>query len=152
MKDLPELAKLNPSQKRTIVSVTRACLEAPAQPRISLVQVLLLHRLLSYPHLVQGPPGTGKSSTLCGLVLHMLYSRLQGENLDSMPRLLVTAPSNAAVDELALKLMKIRKQLPEKIRFRMVRWVPRLLFLPLTLTAQVRDGEEHGAGCGGKKL
>ena len=106
IKDLPQLQKLNSSQRRTIVSVSRACLEGPEVPKVSLVQ---------------GPPGTGKSSTLTGLVLHLLYSRLQGERLDSMPRLLVVAPSNAAVDELAIKLIEARGMMPEKLRFRLVR-------------------------------
>ena len=57
IKDLPSLSGLNPSQRRVIVSVTRAVMEDPFEPRLSLVQ---------------GPPGTGKSSTITGLILQVL--------------------------------------------------------------------------------
>ena len=52
----------------------------------------------------------------------MLYSR--GVSLDSMPRVLVVAPSNAAVDELARKLIIVQKSIKEAGKipsFRMVR-------------------------------
>ena len=107
IKDLPSLSGLNPSQRRVIVSVTRAVMGDPLEPKLSLVQ---------------GPPGTGKSSTITGLILQVLYSR--GVSLDSMPRVLVVAPSNAAVDELARKLIIVQKSIKEAGKipsFRMVR-------------------------------
>jgi hypothetical protein len=39
----------------------------------------------------------------------------------SAPRILVVAPSNAAVDELALKLIAVRSGLPENKRFNILR-------------------------------
>ena len=107
IKDLPSLSGLNPSQRRVIVSVTRAVMENPLEPKLSLVQ---------------GPPGTGKSSTITGLILQVLYSRAVSP--DSMPRVLVVAPSNAAVDELARKLIIVQRSIKEAGKippFRMVR-------------------------------
>jgi hypothetical protein len=37
------------------------------------------------------------------------------------PRILVVAPSNAAVDELALKLIAVKSQMPEDKRFHILR-------------------------------
>ena len=106
IKDFHNLSKLNSVQKRSIVSIARNCISEPQSVNVSLLQ---------------GPPGTGKSSTIVGLLLQILYASLRGMNRETFPRILVVAPSNAAVDELARKLISVRKQLPEKIRFRMVR-------------------------------
>jgi tRNA(Met) C34 N-acetyltransferase TmcA len=38
-----------------------------------------------------------------------------------LPRILITAPSNAAVDELVRKLMDKRQQMPSEERFNMMR-------------------------------
>lgn len=38
-----------------------------------------------------------------------------------MPRILIVAPSNAAVDEVAKKLLALRGEIPENIRFQLVR-------------------------------
>ncbi|KNC26102.1 hypothetical protein FF38_09102, partial [Lucilia cuprina] len=51
--------------------------------------------------LIQGPPGTGKTKTVISLIC-ALYSKGTG---DKKRKLLVCAPSNAAVDELAMRLM-----------------------------------------------
>merc|ERR1719429_748238 len=107
IKDVPALSKLNFVQKRTVVSVSRACFTDPESPGISLIQ---------------GPPGTGKSSTITGLLCQMLYSRMKNNAKETFPRALVVAPSNAAVDELAKKLISVRKHLPEQVsKFRLVR-------------------------------
>jgi len=108
IKDVPQFSEncLNPLQKRSVVSMARACLSEPSTPKVCLMQ---------------GPPGTGKSSTITGLVLQILYSGMEGGKRNSMPRILVVAPSNAAVDELALKLLAARRSLPENIKFRLIR-------------------------------
>eukprot|EP00092_Neocalanus_flemingeri_P033322 GFUD01036237.1.p1 GENE.GFUD01036237.1~~GFUD01036237.1.p1 ORF type:complete len:1656 (+),score=684.01 GFUD01036237.1:182-4969(+) len=106
VKDVPQLASLNKVQKRSIVSMARACISEPETPRVCLMQ---------------GPPGTGKSSTITGLVLQILYSAMEGGQRDSMPRILIVAPSNAAVDELTLKLVATKNHLPQSIRFRLIR-------------------------------
>ena len=104
--DVAQLTSLNKVQKRSMVSMARACLSEPSNPKVCLMQ---------------GPPGTGKSSTITGLVLQILYSRMEGGQRHTMPRILIVAPSNVAVDELAVKLMATRSSLPESIRFRLIR-------------------------------
>ncbi|KAI5896492.1 uncharacterized protein SCHCODRAFT_01200004 [Schizophyllum commune H4-8] len=59
--------------------------------------------------LIQGPPGTGKTSTICGLVSAYLYEANRRitrpmENDPNQPRILLCAPSNAAIDEVAFRL------------------------------------------------
>ncbi|KIJ64432.1 hypothetical protein HYDPIDRAFT_187805 [Hydnomerulius pinastri MD-312] len=66
--------------------------------------------------LIQGPPGTGKTSTICGLVEAFLVQRPRattsihaGRNsaqVDKGPiqKILLCAPSNAAIDEVASRL------------------------------------------------
>ncbi|KAH8920763.1 hypothetical protein BT69DRAFT_1336149 [Atractiella rhizophila] len=55
--------------------------------------------------LIQGPPGTGKTSTIVGLVGAFLFeNKLCGRPVGRKPKLLLCAPSNAAVDEVAKRL------------------------------------------------
>ncbi|KAF8270773.1 SEN1 N terminal-domain-containing protein [Lactarius quietus] len=62
--------------------------------------------------LIQGPPGTGKTSTICGLVQAFLSSRPQlistngtRQTDKTVPKkILLCAPSNAAIDEIANRL------------------------------------------------
>jgi len=106
IKDVPSLKHLNSLQKKVVVSVTRACLLEPTQPKICLVQ---------------GPPGTGKSRTITGIIIQFLFSR--GNNSEPAPRILVVAPSNAAVDELAIKLMAAKEEMsgPAKEKLNILR-------------------------------
>ncbi|TFK91118.1 hypothetical protein K466DRAFT_515953 [Polyporus arcularius HHB13444] len=58
--------------------------------------------------LIQGPPGTGKTSTICGLVQLYLSRRSRaigrpGEK-ETPKKILLCAPSNAAIDEIAFRL------------------------------------------------
>ncbi|CCM01866.1 uncharacterized protein FIBRA_03937 [Fibroporia radiculosa] len=66
--------------------------------------------------LIQGPPGTGKTSTICGLV-HAFLSRrpkpatlvavgrtTNMPNKEPVKKVLLCAPSNAAIDEIAFRL------------------------------------------------
>ncbi|XP_035228434.1 uncharacterized protein LOC118200583 [Stegodyphus dumicola] len=54
--------------------------------------------------LLQGPPGAGKTHTIIGLIEEIL-------NCNSIKgKILITAPSNAAVDEIGLRLVKLSKQ------------------------------------------
>lgn len=53
--------------------------------------------------LIQGPPGTGKTQTLLGIISSFLLSKnFSGEK----QRLLVCAPSNSAIDEIAFRAIK----------------------------------------------
>ncbi|KAF9454791.1 hypothetical protein P691DRAFT_804153 [Macrolepiota fuliginosa MF-IS2] len=65
--------------------------------------------------LIQGPPGTGKTSTICGLVSLALAKRSRpavpiqvGHHAASeqppLPKVLLCAPSNAAIDEIARRI------------------------------------------------
>lgn len=62
--------------------------------------------------LIQGPPGTGKTSTICGLAGHFLATRTSaavplrpGETARAVKqKLLICAPSNAAIDEVAKRI------------------------------------------------
>ena len=98
--------QLNDVQKRSIVGISRACLTDPAVPKICLMQ---------------GPPGTGKSTTIGGLTLQLLYSGMRDRRRESMPRILIVTPSNAAVDQVAKKLLALRGKIPEDVRFQLVR-------------------------------
>lgn len=77
--------------------------------------------LVEYPHwgaeLALSPPGTGKTSTICGLVSRFISHRATPINVperqDSPPKakLLICAPSNAAIDEIAGRLMNMAKKM-----------------------------------------
>ncbi|EEB08752.1 helicase sen1 [Schizosaccharomyces japonicus yFS275] len=64
--------------------------------------------------LVQGPPGTGKTKTILGIVSALLTSGGQGRRFDApgqngntqpgTKKVLICAPSNAAIDEILLRL------------------------------------------------
>lgn len=53
-------------------------------------------------YLIQGPPGTGKTNVIKNVVLQLLYGKHKLKN----GCILLVAPSNAAVDQLVLKLVK----------------------------------------------
>ncbi|XP_023556032.1 probable helicase senataxin isoform X2 [Octodon degus] len=62
--------------------------------------------------LIHGPPGTGKSKTIVGLLFRLLTENQRGGHSDEnsnakikQNRVLVCAPSNAAVDELMKKII-----------------------------------------------
>jgi senataxin len=61
--------------------------------------------MVPYFFVFQGPPGTGKSTTIAAMVVQ-LFARWRATVLKDgpLPRVLITAPSNAAVDELVIKL------------------------------------------------
>jgi hypothetical protein len=52
--------------------------------------------------LIQGPPGTGKTHTILGIISAFLLSTGYAAN---RPKVLVCAPSNAAIDELARRVV-----------------------------------------------
>ncbi|TFK27976.1 hypothetical protein FA15DRAFT_612773 [Coprinopsis marcescibilis] len=66
--------------------------------------------------LIQGPPGTGKTSTICALVSRFMSQRphkitipgkiaQKGETEEPKKKILICAPSNAAIDEIAQRLL-----------------------------------------------
>lgn len=91
---------LNPKQIEAVYRVTETVLKKEAK--------------LCF---IQGPPGTGKSKVIVNLVTQILHG--EHTNRKSL-RILVCAPSNAAIDEIVLRLLEIRSKLKKK-RFNMVR-------------------------------
>ncbi|XP_039134628.1 regulator of nonsense transcripts 1 homolog isoform X1 [Dioscorea cayenensis subsp. rotundata] len=70
---------------------------APGLPELNASQVFAVKSVLQKPiSLIQGPPGTGKTVTSASIVYHMAK---QGQG-----QVLVCAPSNVAVDQLAEKI------------------------------------------------
>ncbi|KAJ8713537.1 hypothetical protein PYW07_013907 [Mythimna separata] len=96
-------ATLNPSQLTAVSSSVSAALSD--KPSIQMVQ---------------GPPGTGKSSVICAIVMTYFYNG-QVKKLQNRGKILICATSNAAVDGLVVRLLKLRQSLPKPERFRMVR-------------------------------
>ncbi|XP_052754887.1 uncharacterized protein LOC113521371 [Galleria mellonella] len=70
--------------------------------------------------MIQGPPGTGKSSVICAIIMTYFYNEY-GKRQQNRGKILICATSNAAVDELVIRLLNIRQNLPKQERFRMVR-------------------------------
>ena len=69
-------------------------------------QTNALRQVLTRPlALIQGPPGTGKTVTSATLVYHLVQQNLAAQSQDNVKRqVLVTAPSNVAVDQLVEKI------------------------------------------------
>jgi senataxin len=67
-------------------------------------------------NLIQGPPGTGKTKTICSLVAHFIQTRIDaavpiragqaGAGANIKKKILLCAPSNAAVDEVARRVFE----------------------------------------------
>ncbi|XP_015187685.1 PREDICTED: helicase sen1 [Polistes dominula] len=94
---------LNTKQLEAVCKVTNAVFQK--EPKICLIQ---------------GPPGTGKSRVIINIITKILYGNNGYQNNKSPLRILVCAPSNAAIDEIVLRLLAIRATIKEK-RFKMVR-------------------------------
>ena len=90
IKEQPAIKNLNEVQSRVVKSVARMCTTNIMDPQLALIQ---------------GPPGTGKTSTIAGLILQIVH-RWSVVCGNGPIRILVTAPSNAAVDEIARRLMR----------------------------------------------
>ncbi|KAI8376540.1 RNA helicase-domain-containing protein [Radiomyces spectabilis] len=70
---------------------------APNLPELNHSQVYAVKSVLQKPlSLIQGPPGTGKTVTSASIVYHLAKM--------NPGQVLVTAPSNVAVDQLAMKI------------------------------------------------
>ncbi|KAK3926941.1 Helicase sen1 [Frankliniella fusca] len=112
---LPEISsglafpeQLNDTQETVVLKTAAACQED--KPKICLIQ---------------GPPGTGKSHVIASLVMQLLYrdgiySKTNREK-GLVPRILLCAPSNNAIDLLVLRLLRKRAKLDKQLRFKMVR-------------------------------
>lgn len=71
--------------------------------------------------LIQGPPGTGKTHTLVGIIKHFY---MHWKDITRLPKILICAPSNGAIDEVGKRLIRERdflKRGPPKRSLRLVR-------------------------------
>jgi len=62
-------------------------------------------------------PGTGKSLVIINLIIQILYAQKQYRKHGSrrnVPRILVCAPSNAAIDEVVIRLLRVRQSIQSK--------------------------------------
>lgn len=76
-----------------------ANLSVPGLPELNHSQMAAVKAVLQRPlSLIQGPPGTGKTVTSASIVFHLAKQ--------AMGQVLVCAPSNVAVDQLAEKISK----------------------------------------------
>ncbi|KAK2589101.1 hypothetical protein KPH14_001927 [Odynerus spinipes] len=108
--------KLNQKQLQAVTRVTEAVVQEKAKVCF-----------------IQGPPGTGKSKVIVNIVTEILYGNNRYENNKAALRILVCAPSNAAIDEIVLRLLAIRATIKQK-RFKMVR-----IGKPETMHQTVKD-------------
>ncbi|GJQ67888.1 hypothetical protein Trydic_g16648 [Trypoxylus dichotomus] len=99
-----EMEKLNEVQDKAVQEATELCLgEAPGI------------------YLIQGPPGTGKTTVIKNIVKNVILGS------SKKIRLLITAPSNSAIDSVAIKIIKeLKARLldNEKKKIRLVRVGP----------------------------
>lgn len=79
-------------------------------------------RALAKVLMIQGPPGTGKTHTLVGIVKE-IYNTWHPWDPHRLPKILVCAPSNGAVDEIGKRLYHVRKFLEKKDHHRPLRCV-----------------------------
>ncbi|KAI9467742.1 AAA domain-containing protein, partial [Coemansia mojavensis] len=100
-----EILQPRPTISRALSSMdVRACMKAHSlnQPQAESVMAAL-QREQGFT-LIQGPPGTGKTKTILGLAGALLSTRKPNADADSSNKLLICAPSNAAVDEIVKRL------------------------------------------------
>ncbi|XP_044733813.1 helicase sen1-like isoform X2 [Chrysoperla carnea] len=127
---------LNVDQREIIFQVTGSCLSS--DPTISLIH---------------GPPGTGKSFLIVNLVMHLLYGNNRYnncvENRNNLPRILICAPTNSAIDDIVLKLLNVRKKIAKpQITFRMVRVGQRNKMHPSVQSISLQTLKEYNSNLG----
>ncbi|CAL7938974.1 unnamed protein product [Xylocopa violacea] len=86
---------------------------------------------------IHGPPGTGKSKVIVNIITQILYGNNRYTSNGSSFKMLVCAPSNAAIDEIVLRLLNIRSSIKQDAKlkpFRMVR-----IGRPETMHPTVKD-------------
>lgn len=108
LSNLKAKGHFNNRQKEAILSVTDACSRG-CSARICLLQ---------------GPPGTGKTNMIIGLTQQLIYADDIKYKIGMKPKILLTAPSNAAVDELVIRLIRSKQAFTNKKRLRLIRVGP----------------------------
>jgi len=95
------------SLKRVHEGTTRTMLSLCQDQGFNPSQSTAIEESLSFEagfSLLQGPPGTGKTKTIVGLVCAMIAGWRKTSRGAVTHRILLCAPSNAAVDEIAMRL------------------------------------------------
>ncbi|GAA6004582.1 DNA/RNA helicase SEN1 [Rhodotorula paludigena] len=109
---------LNPRPPAALHADGRTIQQTMSAYRVNEPQAIAIHGALRTDgfSLIQGPPGTGKTSTIVGLVGAFIDSRTSAPTNNNtarfsgqaeqtaVPKVLLCAPSNAAVDEVAKRL------------------------------------------------
>lgn len=91
--------EFNSGQMEVIECVTSEIIKSRSEPKIILLQ---------------GPPGTGKTHTIVGLIQKFLAVK----SFNPYYKILVTAPSNAAIDEIGCRLIDLEMKIkPRTIKF-----------------------------------
>uniref|UniRef100_T1L4Q6 FHA domain-containing protein n=2 Tax=Tetranychus urticae TaxID=32264 RepID=T1L4Q6_TETUR len=91
---VPSIKFSNPDYNESQLKAILASVEAVQRP-------YTMPKLL----MIQGPPGTGKTTTLVGIIKKIFET---WEESNSPPKVLVCAPSNGAIDEIARRLHSAR--------------------------------------------
>lgn len=86
---LDQIKGLNFEQRSAVVRVKRSIVDYPNDLKV---------------FLLQGPPGTGKSHTIIAMIHHILIMS------NYKARICLATPSNAAVDELAKRIIRFNKK------------------------------------------
>ena len=77
-------------------------ISVPSLPELNVSQIEAVKKALNTPLcLIQGPPGTGKTITSASIVYHIVKNNQKKKRKEYV---LVCAPSNIAVDQLADKI------------------------------------------------
>jgi regulator of nonsense transcripts 1 len=93
--------------KQLIKASPPADLRVPNMPALNPPQELAVRSALCEPlSLIQGPPGTGKTLTSASIVYHLRKQNESNKKQDGKGQVLVCAPSNVAVDQLAEKISR----------------------------------------------
>ncbi|KAF1805165.1 SEN1 N terminal-domain-containing protein [Mucor lusitanicus] len=97
--------KAIPKPKLSSASIQNCCTRYDVNEPQAVAIVSAMQKKKGFS-LIQGPPGTGKTKTILALIVSLLDQRKRAtsEDMSTSGKLLVCAPSNAAVDEIAKRL------------------------------------------------
>ncbi|PPQ66263.1 hypothetical protein CVT24_007281 [Panaeolus cyanescens] len=108
---------MNPSLEKPPTQPPSAIQEVMGRYNVNEPQATAILNAISVSSfsLIQGPPGTGKTSTICGLISRFMADRIRPpvpivigkaaqHPLPKQKKILLCAPSNAAIDELVQRL------------------------------------------------
>lgn len=87
------------------------------------------------------------------LVIHLLYGNNRYnncvENRNNLPRILICAPTNSAIDDIVIKLLSVRKKIAKpQTTFRMVRVGQRNKMHPSVQSISLQTLKEYNSNLG----